>query len=40
MDDEAKINQSVEAINYIKDYVKELPFMHINDDGVVEVVEE
>jgi hypothetical protein len=36
MDDEAKINTSVEVINYIKDYVKELPFMRINDDGVVE----
>jgi hypothetical protein len=39
MDDENKISQSVEAINYIKNYVKDLPFMHINDDGVVEVVE-
>jgi len=39
MDDEAKINPSVEAINYIKDYVRELPFMHINDDGLAEVVE-
>jgi hypothetical protein len=39
MDDENKISQSVEAINYIKNYVKDLPFIRVNDDGVVEVVE-
>jgi hypothetical protein len=38
INEDGKIMFSDEAVKHVKEYLKELPFIHVTDDGVVEVV--